>query len=111
MSFVRFSIDTQRSPPSIHSYPSATTASWIGGGFSRIQNDSANAVTITVDAGSTPSGIDLDAGIILSNSSSVGLDPTFIKAGLGTMRLTNPANTANFSITQGSLRVDDVAAL
>jgi fibronectin-binding autotransporter adhesin len=40
-----------------------------------------------------------------------GANPNFVKAGTGTMRLTNTGNTANFSINQGALRVDDMAAL
>jgi autotransporter-associated beta strand protein len=85
---------------------SATTAAWIGSGTSRIQNDSAGALTINVDLGATPSGIDLDAGIILTGS-----NPNFVKSGFGTMRLTNALNTANLTISQGSLRVDNMAAL
>ena len=91
---------------------SSTTATWIGSGTglfaSRIQNDTANPLAITVAAGSTPSGIDLDAGIILSNG---GTNSTFIKDGAGTMRLTNPGNTASINLVAGKLRVDDMANL
>lgn len=88
----------------------ATSASWIGAStsLSRLQNDTASPMTINVASGTTPSGIDLDAGIALSGS---GTNPTFIKAGPGTMRLTNTGNTANFTVNAGSLRVDDIAAL
>src|SRR5439155_15533866 len=51
-------------------------------------------------------GIDLDAGIILS---SAGTNPNFVKAGSGTMRLTNNANTANFNVSAGRLQVDNTA--
>src|SRR5207249_11825677 len=83
---------------------SDTTATWIGAGLSRIQNDTSNPMNILVAAGTTPSGIDLDAGIILSNG---GTNPTFIKSGAGTMRLTNTGNTAHFTLNEGPLRVDD----
>ena len=42
---------------------------------------------------------------------SNGANSIFNKLGVGTMRLTNPLNTANFVVTQGPLRVDDMAAL
>src|SRR5581483_10832023 len=89
--------------------PSAATATWVGTGsaLSRIQNDSAGSMSITVAAGAL-NGIDLDAGIILSSG---GSNATFVKAGPGTMRLTNPGNTANFFLGGGTLRVDDMAAL
>ena len=85
-----------------------TTSTWIGSGASRVQNDTANPLPITVNGGSTPSGIDLDADIILSNG---GTNSTFIKQGAGTMRLTNPGNTANLNVVAGKLRVDDMANL
>src|SRR5947209_9035432 len=87
---------------------SGTTAIWNGAnsGASRIQNDTANPMTITVAAGSTPSGIDLDAGIILSSG---GTNATFVKTGPGTMRLTNTGNTAGITVSQGVLRADDVS--
>ncbi len=85
-----------------------TTANWIGSGTSRIQNELSVPMGIHVQAGQTPSGIDLDAGIILSNG---GTNPTFVKNGDGTMRLTNPGNTANINVVEGKLRVDDMANL
>ena len=53
---------------------------------------------ITVAAGTTPNGIDLDAGMILACRTATA---SFNKLGNGTMRLTNPLNTANFTLTQG----------
>ncbi len=87
---------------------SSTTASLIGSGASRIQNDSGVPMDIIVGQGTTPSGIDLDAGVILSGA---GANSDFAKVGGGTMRLTNPGNTANFTVDDGALRVDDMAAL
>lgn len=84
------------------------TTNWIGSGTSRIQNDNASPIPIQVGANATVSGIDLDAGIILSSG---GTNPTFIKEGAGTMRLTNPGNTANINLVAGTLRVDDMANL
>jgi fibronectin-binding autotransporter adhesin len=86
----------------------ATTATWLGASssLSRVENDTASPMTITVAAGA-PNGIDLDAGIALSGS---GTNPTFVKAGPGTMRLTNTGNTANITVNQGILRVDDMTA-
>ncbi|MEX2091678.1 MAG: autotransporter-associated beta strand repeat-containing protein, partial [Pirellulales bacterium] len=85
---------------------SLTTATWIGGGASRIQNDTALDLFITINAGSTPSGIDLDAGINLAN----GIDNRgFIKSGAGTMRLSSLGNTANITVSEGALRVDDMS--
>jgi autotransporter-associated beta strand protein len=86
---------------------SGTTAAWVGGGTSRIQNDTSAPLTITVGKGTTPSGVDLDAGIILSGG---GTNPNFTLTGGGTMRLTNPANTATITVTAGTLRVDDAAS-
>jgi autotransporter-associated beta strand protein len=86
---------------------SSSTATWIGAGTSRIQNDTASPLTITVNAGSVPGGLDLDAGIILSGA---GSNPNFVKAGAGVMRLTNTGNTANFTVNAGTLRVDDVTS-
>jgi fibronectin-binding autotransporter adhesin len=85
----------------------ALTAVWDGtnSGLSRIQNDTASPMNITVNAGTTASGIDLDDGIILSSN---GSNPTFVKIGAGTMRLTNTGNTANITLGSGRLRVDDV---
>ena len=87
---------------------SSTTANLVGSGASRIQNDSGIRMDIFVPQGTTPSGIDLDAGVILSGA---GANSDFAKVGGGTMRLTNPGNTANFTVDDGALRVDDMAAL
>ena len=92
---------------------SATTATLIGSniasGNCQLLNDAGNvSMPITVAAGTTPNGIDLDAGLILACRSSTA---SFEKLGAGTMRLTNPLNTANLNVTQGALRVDDMAAL
>jgi autotransporter-associated beta strand protein len=86
---------------------SSTTATWIGAAVSRIQNDTAGPLTITVAFGSTASGIDLDAGITLSGG---GFNPNFTLAGGGTMRLTSLANSANITVAAGVLRVDDAAS-
>jgi autotransporter-associated beta strand protein len=92
---------------------SSTTATWIGAAISRIQNDTSSPLYITVaprpaQSGYDPSVIDLDAGIILSAG---GTNPTFVKDGRGTMRLTNPGNTANLILKDGRTRVDTMAAL
>jgi autotransporter-associated beta strand protein len=81
-----------------------TTATWTGSTNSQIRNDTANPLVISVARGSTASGIDLDAGLILGGT-------TFTKDGFGTMRLTNTGNTANLILQNGYLRVDDMAAL
>ena len=87
---------------------SATTARLIGSGNCQLLNDAGNvSMPITVAAGTTSNGIDLDAGLILACRSSTA---SFNKLGPGTMRLTNPLNTANITVTQGALRVDDMAA-
>ncbi len=80
---------------------SSSTATWTGGGTSRILNDTASPLTITVADGAAD--IDLNAGIILSN---LGTNDTFNKAGAGTMVLGNTANSANFVVQAGRLRVD-----
>ena len=71
--------------------------------MSWVQNDTAVALPITVNGAGT-----LNADIILSNA---GSNPNFAKAGTGVLRLTNPGNTANFTVNAGALRVDDIAAL
>jgi autotransporter-associated beta strand protein len=85
-----------------------TTTSWVGAGTSRIQNDTANPLTITVNPSFLPSGIDLDDGIILSAGN--GGNPNFTITGPGTMRLTNVGNTANLTVNNGRLRVDDISS-
>ena len=90
--------------PGISTSASTATAVWTGGDRSRIQNDGSSPLTVSVAAGTTPSGIDLDAGIEISNG---GNSPAFIKAGAGVMRLTNSNNSASFTVAAGKLRVDD----
>ncbi len=90
--------------PSISTSANTTTAVWTGAGRSRIENDGSSPLTINVAAGATASGIDLDAGIEISNG---GSSPNFIKAGAGVMRLSNSNNSASFKVTAGKLRVDD----
>ena len=83
--------------------PSSTTVTWIGAPNSRIQNDSGRELYLSVWGGTTPSGIDLEAGIALSSgagSGAVGSNPNFLKWGSGVMRLTSLANTANINIGQ-----------
>lgn len=70
---------------------------------SRILNDSFASLPITVADGSA--AIDLDAGILFSGA---GSNANFTKLGAGTMRITNPGNTANFIVQAGSLRVDAI---
>jgi autotransporter-associated beta strand protein len=85
--------------------PSSITANWVGSPSSFILNQTGLPLTVSVLAGSTPSGIDLDAGI---NLGSASINNVFVKAGAGTMRLTNVVNSADFVVQQGVLRVDDV---
>jgi autotransporter-associated beta strand protein len=68
----------------------AGTGTWIGGGTSRILNDTAGPLPISVFAG----GI-LNAGIILSNG---GANPEFTLTGGGAVRLINTGNTANMTV-------------
>lgn len=92
---------------SINTLASSTTTTFIQGASttSRIQNDTAAPVLINVAAGSTPSGIDLDNGIVMSNG---GANANFVKAGAGVMRLNNVNSTAAFQVNGGTLRVDSV---
>ena len=93
----------------ITSSASPTTSIWTGGtAQTRIQNNSAAALPVTVAAGSTPAGIDLDIGITLS---SAGTNVGFVKQGAGTLRIGSTGNTADLTVQSGSLRVDDLAAL
>jgi autotransporter-associated beta strand protein len=82
---------------------SSATATWIGPANSTIKNNVSGGTTVTVAAGTTASGIDLDAGIALIGN-------TFTKTGAGTMRLTSLANTASFMAQGGILRVDDASS-
>jgi autotransporter-associated beta strand protein len=82
---------------------SSATATWIGPANSTIKNNVSGGTTVTVAAGTTASGIDLDAGIALTGN-------TFTKTGAGTMRLTSLANTASFTAQGGILRVDDASS-
>jgi autotransporter-associated beta strand protein len=68
----------------------AGTSTWIGAGTSRILNDTAGHLPISVD----PGGV-LIAGIILSGA---GAHPEFTLTGGGAMRLTNTGNTANITV-------------
>jgi autotransporter-associated beta strand protein len=97
----------QNTGAAITTNASSTTAQWLGGAASRILNYTNGPLTVTVNAGTTPSGIDLDAGVILSPYPTNSYLP-FVKTGAGTMRLTNVANIADFIVQQGALRVDDV---
>ncbi|CAN5487560.1 hypothetical protein BH09PLA1_BH09PLA1_24910 [soil metagenome] len=83
---------------------SSTTALWDGGGSTspKIQNETANPMTVNVAAGTTPSGIDLDAGVGLGTS---GLNTNWNKTGPGTMRLT-VASSPNLTVSDGVLRAD-----
>lgn len=92
----------------IRTNPASTSATWTNAGTSRVLNDFTAGLAIDVAAGSTASGIDLDAGVIFSGA---GVSGNFNKTGSGTLRLTNPANTAHFDVQAGTLRVDDLAAL
>jgi fibronectin-binding autotransporter adhesin len=84
-------------------------ATWIGpqgAGSSALVNVSSSPVTITVGSG-TPGGIDLDASLRLGSG---GSNTPYVKAGPGTMRITNLANYANFTVQGGTLRVDDASS-
>jgi autotransporter-associated beta strand protein len=87
--------------------PASSTATWVGGGTSQIVNGTSLPMPINVAAGSTGNGVDLDAGILLNSGAS---NLAFVKTGAGTMRLTNPAQSASFIVQQGALRADDVTA-
>jgi autotransporter-associated beta strand protein len=109
---------SSNAPIVIYPDDNAMTSEWIGAGTSRMLNDTGNPLAIYVHANAendkAARDIDLDAGIILSSgvgSGGAGSNPTFIKDGAGTMRLTNPLNTANINIAAGRLRVDDMANL
>jgi autotransporter-associated beta strand protein len=66
------------------------TSTWIGDGTSRILNDTAGPLPISVFAGGV-----LNAGIILSNG---GANPEFTLSGGGAVRLMNTGNTANITV-------------
>jgi autotransporter-associated beta strand protein len=85
---------------------SSTTAVWVGAPNSRIQNDTSSPLTITVNSNGA-SGVNLDAGIALSNG---GTNPNFVVTGFGTMRLTSLSNTANISVNNATLRADDMSS-
>lgn len=85
----------------------AGPARWLGSGNSRIVNDTGNPLPI-YSFGSyfgTPNPIGLDVDAIMSGS---GPSQGFVVGGFGPMRITNPANTADFTVQQSTLRVDDV---
>jgi fibronectin-binding autotransporter adhesin len=75
------------------------SSTWTGSGTSRVQNDSGAAATITVYGF-------LDAGIILSNA---GSNADFIKAGAGSMRMSNTGNTANLFVMDGFILSNDLS--
>jgi fibronectin-binding autotransporter adhesin len=81
--------------------PSATPSSWIGGGTSRVQNDTSAPVPITAAAGAM-----LNAGIILSNG---GTNPNFTITGAGSVRLANTGNTANIAASGGTILSNDLS--
>lgn len=79
----------------------AGDSTWVGAAGSRIQNDTADPLTITVNGNST-----LDVGLILSNG---GINADFIKAGTGTLRLSNTGNAANITCSDGYVSTNDLA--
>ena|GEM_PF-435547 len=91
----------------IQSIASSVTSTLTSSGTSAVLNDFTAAVDLNIAAGTTPSGIDLDAAVIFS---SLGTSGSFNKIGAGTIRLTNTANSANFNLQSGRLRVDNMAA-
>ncbi len=97
----------RNSGASINTLASSTTTTFIQGASStsRIQNDTGAPIPINVAAGSTPSGIDLDNGILMSNA---GANANFVKTGAGVMRLNNVNSTASFQVNVGTIRVDSV---
>jgi autotransporter-associated beta strand protein len=110
-----FSLVFKGTGAGINVNPSSATASTVGSAGRRFVNATSGPLPITVAAGSTGSGIDLDAGNIFSRDNILGVgiefviaNPTFVKRGAGTMRLTNLGNTADFVVQQGALRVDDI---
>jgi fibronectin-binding autotransporter adhesin len=72
-----------------------------GAGTSRIQNDTAAPLPITVNSGAT-----LTAGVILSGT---GNNPNFTKAGGGELLLANAGNTANITVADGFLSTYDLS--
>jgi hypothetical protein len=84
---------------SINANPTPST--WIGGGTSRIQNDTAGPLTIATTTGAT-----LNAGIILSNG---GTNPNFTVTGGGSVRLANTGNTANITASGGTILSNDLS--
>jgi autotransporter-associated beta strand protein len=79
-------------------FPAVST--WVGGGTSRVQNDTGGPLTINASTGL------LVAGIILSSS---GTNRNFV-IDKGNVRLTNTGNTADITVTnQGSLYSNDLS--
>jgi fibronectin-binding autotransporter adhesin len=80
---------------------SATPSTWIGGGTSRLQNDTANPLTITANSGAT-----LNAGIILSNG---GTNSNFTLTGAGSIWLSNTGNTADITASGANVFSSDLS--
>jgi fibronectin-binding autotransporter adhesin len=83
--------------------PGAST--WLGGGTSRIQNDTSSPLTIAMNSASI-----LNAGIILSNA---GTNPNFVFQGNGSesVRLSNTGNTANITMVLSGLVSNDLSTV
>ena len=86
----------------------ATVTLYDSYGGSTIENDYSGPTAIQVGIGTTPSGVDLDLYAPLSRA---GTNPQFIKTGPGVLRLNDPNTTADFVVSNGKLRVDNLAAL
>ena len=103
-----FALHLLGSGATISTNASASTTTWTASGTTRLLNDTTAALPIQVAPGTTPSGIDLDFGAILSRA---GTSTSFAKTGSGTLRITNAGNTADLQLLAGRVRVDDFAAL
>ncbi|MGL6075817.1 MAG: S8 family serine peptidase [Fimbriiglobus sp.] len=104
-----FEIDLTGSGASVTTNAAATTATITGANTSSLRNNTTAALPITVAAGTPANGIDFDVAAIITNNT--GTSPAVTKLGPGTMRISNPANTGNFTVTAGRLRYDSVGAL
>jgi fibronectin-binding autotransporter adhesin len=88
-----------------------STVAFDSRGVGSIQNVNANQfqpTAIQVAAGTTFSGVDLDIFAALDRN---GTNPTFVKTGFGVLRLNSTYTTADLVVSQGTLRVDNFAAL
>ena len=74
-------------------------------GTSRLYNVAGGALPITVAAGTTPAGVDLDVFTYFDGSNASNRAVT--KDGAGVMRVNNSASNVNFTVKAGTLRVDD----